>query len=244
MNAVPVGKFIRLTWAGYGTTAIAGFNIYRREGPSPFTPDSCTAGIPLSTGFVRVAYVSGNTTTSFTDSDNGVGLQFGHEYTYRIVAVYKNGTESKSSNEITSTLVSGIPVIKNVSIRNTDPVNGSIYLAWKKPGKLDTIPGAVGPYEYLLSRAQGIAGTSYSLITSIPTADLNDTVFVDTLSNTQSFGYIYKIVLWNRTPGNEFVIGDSSFASSIFLTLNPGDRKMRFVINRNVPWINTRFFQV
>jgi gliding motility-associated-like protein len=241
LNAVPEGKFIRLSWADYGTNAISGFSIYRRKGASTFNPDLCTAGIPASTGFVKIGYIPGSTTVSFTDTNNGQGLEFGEEYSYRIVAVYKNGTESKSSNEITSTLVAGIPVIRNVSVRNTHIANGSIYLAWKKPNKLDTIPGAVGPYEYLISRAQGVTGMNYSLIKSMPTADLNDTVFIDTLINTRDYGYLYKIVLWNRTPGNEFVIGDTSYASSLFITLSPGDRKIRFIINRNVPWINTSY---
>jgi gliding motility-associated-like protein len=230
-----------LTWADYGTSVIAGFSIYRREGASTFSPDSCTSGLPPSTGFVKVGYIAGSSTVSFTDTDNGGGLQFGKEYTYRIVAVYYNGTESKSSNEITSTLVAGIPVFRNVSVRNTDSQYGSIYIAWKKPDRLDTIPGAIGPYEYLISRATGISGTDYSLIKSLPTADLNDTVYIDTLLNTQSSGYLYKIILWNRTPGNEFIIGDSSFASSTFIILSPGDRKTRFVISRNVPWINNRY---
>ena len=121
----------------------AGFSIYRREGASTFKPDSCTAGIPSSTGFVKVGYIAGSSTTSFSDTDNGQGLQFGKEYTYRIVAVYPNGTESKASNEITSTLVSGVPVIKNVSVRNTDAANGSIFISWKKPARLDTIPATV-----------------------------------------------------------------------------------------------------
>ncbi|MCJ7447787.1 MAG: gliding motility-associated C-terminal domain-containing protein [Bacteroidales bacterium] len=240
INAIPEGKFIRLLWSDYGTSAIAGFSIYRRDGASTFKPDSCTAGLPPSTGFIKVGYIAGSSTVSYTDTDNGQGLQYGKEYTYRIVAVYPNGTESKSSNEITSTLVSGVPVIRNVSVRNTDVVNGSIYLAWEKPDKLDTIP-ATGPYEYLIYRAQGISGTNYSQIKSIPTTTLNDTVFIDTLINTQSFGYIYKIELWNRTPGNEFLIGEPGFASSLFLVVDPGDRKARFVINRNVPWINTRY---
>jgi hypothetical protein len=29
-NALPEGKFIRLTWLNYGTNAIAGFAIYRK----------------------------------------------------------------------------------------------------------------------------------------------------------------------------------------------------------------------
>jgi gliding motility-associated-like protein len=240
LNAVPEGKTIRLTWSGYGTTAIAGFNIYRREGASTFTPDSCTAGIPASTGFVKIGYIAGSSSVSYIDTGSDPGLSFGKEYTYRIVAVFQNGAESISSNEITSTLVAGIPVIKNVSIISTHQDTGSMFIAWKKP-RIDTIPGATGPYEYLISRAPGIIGTGYTLRKSILTADLNDTVFVDTMINTIATGYIYKIELWNRTPGNEFMIPDPGFASSIFIALSPGDRKTRFVINRNVPWINTRY---
>lgn len=240
LNAVPQGKTIRLTWTGYVTTLITGFNIYRREGASTFKPDSCTSGIPSSTGFVKVGFVSGNTATSFLDDDNGQGLQFGKEFTYRIVAVYPSGDESKASNEITSTLVSGIPIIKNVSVRNTDPVNGSIFISWKKPTRLDTIP-ALGPYEYLIYRAQGVGGTNFTQINSIQTADLNDTVMVDTLINTSTTGYIYRIELYNNAPGNRFLIGDPAFASSVFLVISPGDRKSKFTINRNVPWINTRY---
>jgi gliding motility-associated-like protein len=241
LNAAPEGKFIRLSWENYGTDAIAGFAIYRRDDPSTFTPDSCTSGIPASTGFVKVGYIKGSSTVNFIDTDNDQGLEFGKEYTYRIVAVYNNGTESKASNEITSTLVAGLPVIRNVSVRNTDLTKGSIYLAWKKPDHLDTIPGAVGPYEYRISRAQGISGTNFTFIQSKVTADLNDTVYIDTLINTRDYGYLYRIVLWNRTPGNEFVLGDTSYASSTYITLSPGDRKVRFTISRNVPWINSRY---
>jgi gliding motility-associated-like protein len=239
-TASPEGKFIRLTWQNYGTSVISGFNIYRREGVSSFTPDSCTAGIPSSAGFVKVGYAAGSSTVTFVDSDNGQGLQFGKEYVYRIVAVYPNGTESKASNEVESTLVSGTPVIKNVSVRNTDPANGSIFVAWKKPDRLDTIP-ALGPYEYLIYRADGITGTNFQQIKSIQTADLNDTVYIDTLINTQANAYIYKIELYNDQTGNRFLIGDPSYASSLFLEGSPGDRKSRLTIKRNVPWINTQY---
>ncbi len=241
LNAVPEGKLIRLSWADYGTSVIAGFSIYRREGASTFNPDSCTAGIPSSTGFKKVGYIDGSSKTSYPDSDNGQGLQFGKEYTYRIVAVYPNGTESKASNEITSTLVSGVPVVRNVSVRSTDAVNGAIFLSWKKPLRLDTIPNVHGPFEYLIYRASGVGGTTYQQIKSIPTINLNDTILTDTLLNTQSSGYIYKIELWNNESGNRFLVGEPGYASSVFLTISPGDKKARFVINRNVPWINTRY---
>lgn len=239
-SASPEGKFMRLAWNNYGTTAILGFNIYRKEGASSFVTDSCTSGIPSSTGFVKAGYIAGSSTISFLDTDNGLGLQYSREYTYRIVAVFANGAESKASNEISSSLVSGVPVITNVSVRATSATNGSIVVRWKKPDKLDTIP-ALGPYEYLLYRANGIAGTTYSQISSIQTATLNETTFVDTLINTQAGGFIYKIELYNNATGNRFLIGDPGFASSVYLTASPGDRKVRFVISRNVPWINTKY---
>lgn len=240
LNAVPEGKQIRLNWSAYGTDVISGFSIYRREGASDFIPDSCTAGVPLSTGFTKVGYVAGSSATTYSDSDNGQGLFNGREYTYRIVAVYPNGTESKSSNEITSSLVSGIPVIRNVSVRNTDQVNGSVFVSWSKPDQLDTIP-ATGPFQYLIYRATGTGGTDYSQIKSITTSDLNDTTYVDTLINTYSTGYIYKIELWNDTPGNRFLIGEPAYASSVYLTTTPGDKKAILSFARNVPWINTRY---
>ena len=240
ISVVPEGKFMRLAWNNYGTNAISGFNIYRKEGASSFEPDSCTSGIPSSTGFVKIGYIKGSSAVSFVDTDNGQGLQFSKEYTYRIVAVYLNLAESKASNEISSSLVSGVPVITHVSVRNTSVSNGSIFVSWKKPDRLDTIP-ALGPYEYQIYRAEGITGTNYQLVKSILTADLNETTFIDTLINTQSGGFIYKIELYNNAPGNRFVVGEPGYASSLFLTANPGDRKVRFVLNRNVPWINTRY---
>lgn len=240
VNGLPEGKFIRLNWNEYGSNFITGFNIYRREGASTFRPDSCTAGIPASTGFVKVGYVEGSSARSFVDTDNGQGLQYGKEYTYRIVAVFPNGTESKASNEISSSLVSGIPVITNVSVRSTSVTNGSVFVSWMKPDRLDTIP-ANGPYEYLIYRAEGITGTDYQQIRSIRTSTLNETSFIDTLINTRDKGHIYKIELYNNTPGNRFLIGEPGYASSVFLTANPGDEKVRFVINRNVPWLNSRY---
>lgn len=236
----PEGKFVRLTWNNYGTDYISGFSIYRREGVSSFTPDSCTAGLPVSSGFIKVGFIEGSSVTSFIDTNNGQGLDFGKEYVYRIVAVYPNGTESKASNEQIVTLVSGIPVITHVSVRNTSPTNGSIYVSWKKPERLDTIP-ANGPYEYLIYRAEGITGTDFRQVRTIPTVNLNDTVFIDTLINTQSTGYIYRIELYNNAAGNRFLIGEPGFASSVYLSATPGDRKVRFFIARNVPWINTSY---
>ena len=136
--------------------------------------------------------------------------------------------------------MSGVPVIRNVSVTATDASNGSIFISWKKPDRLDTIPAA-GPFEYLVYRATGITGTEYTQIRSIVTVDLNDTTLTDTQLNTQTTGYIYRIELWNNEPGRRFLIGEPAYASSVFATSAPGDRKAHFVLRRNVPWINTRY---
>jgi gliding motility-associated-like protein len=237
-NVFPEGKFMKIAWKSYGTSSIAGFNIYRKEGKSSFSPDSCTNGIPGSVGFVKIGYAPGSSTVTFTDTENGVGLQFGVEYAYRIVAVYSNGTESKVSNEISSSLVSGIPLITNVSVKNTSNTDGTIYIAWRKPDIIDTVPG---PFEYLIYRSEGITGSDYHLIDSIGTIDLNDTVYTNTHINTQSKGYIYKIELYNNKPGNRYRIGDPGIASSLFMEVSPGDKKAKISIKRNVPWINSRY---
>lgn len=240
-GAVPEGKSMRLSWNNYGTGYISGFAVYRKEGPSTFDPDSCVNGIPPWSGFSKVGYAPGSATVEYIDNNGVEGLDFGVEYTYRVVAVYPNGTESKASNEITSSLVTGVPVIRHVTVGETDAVNGSIKVIWKKPDRLDTIPTVTGPYEYLVYRADGIPGTNYLLKGSVPTADLNDTVFADTLMNTAAGGFLYRVELYNDAPGNRFMIGDAGIASSVYLQASPGDRKVRFSIQRNVPWINTRY---
>ncbi len=239
-SAIPQGKFVRLSWEGYVTNYIAGFSIYRREGASALEADDCLDGLPATSGFVKVGYAEGPGAVTFTDTNNGNGLDGGVEYAYRIVAVYPNGTESKPSNEEVTSLITGVPLITNVSVRTTHAVNGSLLLAWQKPRQLDTIP-ANGPYEYLIYRTGGVAGSSWELIHTLPTADLNDTVYIDTLINTIDTGWLYRIELYNNAPGNRFLVGDPGIASSLFLTALPGDRKMRFVISRNVPWVNTSY---
>lgn len=239
-EAVPQGKFIRLNWEEYESDYIEGFNIYRREGATFFEPDSCTNGVPATLGFEKVGYAEGAGTTTFVDSNRGDGLENGVEYAYRIVAVYPGSVESKVSGEVRSSLVTGVPVITNVSVVSTDVTSGDIWIAWKKPDQLDTIPAA-GPYEYIISRANDVSGSDYEIIGTIVTTDLNDTVYNDTPLNTTDRGYTYRVELFNNEPGNRFLIGEPGIASSTFIITNPGDRKALITINRNVPWINSRY---
>jgi gliding motility-associated-like protein len=227
------GSSIRLKWENYGTPDIAGFNIYRREGSVLLNTDSCTAGIPAPTGFIKVGYSPGSSSVSFVDPGNGQELQFGKVYAYRIVAVFPNGTESKVSVEKKASIVTGLIKIKKVSVINTDLVNGSIYLSWARP---DTVLTG-GPFKYIISRAEGITGTLFQPAGSNQTIDFNDTIFVDTSINTQTSAYIYRVEIEN----NNILVPKPSFASSLFLDASPGDQKARLTFKRNVPWINSSY---
>ncbi len=239
-SASSSGEYVRLSWELYESDYIEGYNIYRREGSTDFQPDSCTAGLPPDYGFEKVGFAGGASTVSFIDTNEGEGLENGVEYAYRIVAVYPNGAESKASNELTSALVTGVPLITNVSVINTSESDGEIFIAWSKPDRLDTIPAA-GPYEYIIYRSEDHTGNGFLAIDSLQTADLNDTTYFDSQLNTLDQGYVYMIELYNDSPGNRFIIGEPAVASSTFIELSPGDRKVRFIIKRNVPWVNYRY---
>lgn len=239
-EAIPQGKYIRVNWESYESDYIEGFNIYRTEGATSFELDSCTNGIPSSLGFEKVGFAEGADATTFVDTNRGEGLENGVDYAYRIVAVYPGQVESKVSEEVRASLVTGVPVITNVSVVSTDISAGEIYIAWKKPDQLDTIP-ATGPYEYVISRAEGVSGSDFQVIGTFTTADLNDTTYYDTPLNTLEMGYTYRVELFNNETGNRFLIGEPGIASSTFILTDPGDNKAVISINRNVPWINSRY---
>ncbi len=238
LSASPQGKFVRLEWDSYVTDIVKGYNIYRRVNPTSFVPDSCTNGIPDYLGFNLVGYAAGNTTLSYTDTNSGNGLENGVQYSYRIVAVYPNGTESKTSNEITTSLISGVPVIVKASVLETDAANGKVLVQWLKPDQLDTIP-ALGPFDVLVSRSAGITGDNYQLVKTF--TDLNDTTLLDSLINTVDQAYIYRVEIYNNEIGNEGFIGEPGVASTPYVELSPGDKKVNINISINVPWINSDY---
>lgn len=241
VSATPSNQSVRLRWKRYSSELIQGYAIYRKLGPTTFVPDSCTDGVPESLGFVKVGMVNSTFDTSFLDTGEGLGLEQGYEYTYRITAVFANGDESKVSNELSAILISGTPVLTHVSVEETDDVNGEIFLAWAKPELLDTITGADGPFVLLIYRSPGLWGEAYELIDSIETVDLLDTTYLDAGLNTRDGGLTYKVELYNNTPGNRFLINAADEASSVFLSAEPGDEKLHLRFEKSVPWIVERY---
>ncbi len=234
--AAPQGNSILLNWDQSACSEAVGYHIYRRIGSYGFIPGYCETGVPGYTGYVRIASVNGLGSTSFTDDNNGAGLAIAVEYCYMVTAFYPDGAESYASIEFCSRLERELPVITNVDITGTDPVNGSSYVAWSKPTALDTFQFP-GPYRYVLER-RAVGGNWNNAATL---NSLNDTTWNDVLLNTSANQFEYRVQLWNDTPNDTTNLGFSQTASSIFLSISPGDEKNNLSFAVNVPWQNSVF---
>ena len=232
----PGNAYIRISWIA-PDCSVEKYLIYRRKkGPLDYIPESCTTGMPEETEY---EYAGETADTTFIDNDDGEGLVQGFNYCYRIVAEYADGAQSYPSGEKCESLEPGFPVITNVSVLNTDLTNGEIMLKWAKPDRLDTVPGATGPFEYIIYRSDDALGMRLNRIDTIETLD--DTVLNDNGLNTAETQYSYEVALYNDTPGNRFRIGIPQLASSIFLELTPSDNKVEININKNTPWYDNEY---
>ena len=235
LDTEPGNAYIRLGWNTPDCNPV-NYHVYRRIGSLDYTPDICIEGLPEATGY---EFVDETTDTMYVDNDNGEGLVQGFSYCYRIVAEFANKGESYPSEEACDALAPGIPIMTNVSVLNTDEINGEIMVRWTKPDQLDTITGADGPFKYLIYRSDEQYGMRLKLIDSI--SGLDDTTYFDSGLNTQDTQYSYEIALYNDTPGNRFRIGIPPLASSIFLNLEPADNQVEIDISKNTPWLDNEY---
>lgn len=236
--AVPAGNTIRLTWDPYTCPNATGFSIYRKTDSTGYVPGYCETGVPPGLGYVRIAVLNDSSATSFTDDNRGAGLMRGLKYCYLIVANFADGAESYASNEACATLKKDVPVITNASIEQTSETAGQAYVAWSKPNEIDTVQ-IPGPYKYIVNRARSDLPAQFAAIDSM--ASLDDTILTDHLLNTLHYSYLYRIDLYNDTPGNRFLVGSSQVASTMFLKASPTDEKVWLSWSNDVPWINRKF---
>ena len=235
----PASNSISVRWKPDPCPFVTGYRLYRKKGPSGYTPDYCVTGVPAYTGYETVALVNGRNDTIYTDDNNGAGLEQGIEYCYIVVSVYPDGALSLPSNESCSPLVAGVPALMQASVTKSSQ-SGDIELRWVQPRDLDTIP-ATGPYEYVIKRSAGLFGQGDQQVFSKFTADISDTVFTDTEVNTEIFPYAYEVLLYNNAPDNRFPISDvnkTELASSFYPQLTGGDNQIEIKMIKNVPWIN------
>lgn len=236
LTAVALGNTINLTWSKTECSQVVRYKIYRRSGASGWSPDYCETGVPGYTGFQLIAQTTTNNDITFSDDNNGLGLVSGQDYCYRIVADYPDGAESKASDEVCVQLKKDVPIITNVSVDSTSTTTGTMDVVWTKPTEHDTIQYP-GPYRYLIYR--GLLASSLTLIDS--TASINDTIYKDTLINTQDNQYYYRIDVYNLTAGTRDLLGKSSVASSVYLNVTPSDNQLTLSWTEFVPWTNTQY---
>ncbi|MEX2371410.1 MAG: gliding motility-associated C-terminal domain-containing protein [Bacteroidales bacterium] len=238
-NLIPASNSITVMWKPDSCPYVTGYRLYRKEGPSGYTPESCVTGVPSTTGYEQVAIIKNRNDTIYIDDNKGSGLDQGAEYCYMLVAEYPDGALSYPSDEVCTPLVAGIPAMLQASVTKDSP-SGDIELRWAQPRDLDTIP-ANGPYEYVITRSTGLFGQNQEQVFSKLTADISDTIFTDTDVNTVNFPYSYKVELYNDAPGNRFPISNvdmTELASSTYPALIGTDNQIEINMVKNVPWIN------
>lgn len=237
LTASPLGNNIRLEWNKSICEQASGYKIYRRTGSYGFIPDHCETGVPAYTGYVEIAQNYDVNDTIFIDDNNDSGLNHGPEYCYMVIAYFPDGAESYASNEACASLKKDVPVITNVSIRQTDNTNGSVWIAWSKPVEMDTLVYP-GPYEYRIFRGQDFQPPAFLQIGSY--TSLDDTTYIDTLLNTKDQPWTYYIELWDLSSTPQ-LIGETVPASSVWLDIMPFDQALILSWEYLVPWANISF---
>ena len=220
-----------------------GFSVWRREGSNPFAIDTCTPGL-AGKGYTRIAdEIADIQNNRFFYND--IDVQRGRFYCYRILAEFAeftpsgstfNLSESLPSDEICVQMSQDLPLLTNISVEVTGSSNGEMYVRWSKPSPtdLDTIQNT-GPYEYRLFRSDDLNGTNMQQINSSTAAEFwqaNDTIFNDSGLSTSSTGYSYEIEFYSAGD----LLGTTSLASQIYLTVTSTDKKNMLSWEENIPW--------
>lgn len=250
LTAEAVDEVIELEWdSPYACDAsqtdnFIGFSVWRREGPNPFTIDTCEPGL-AGKGYTLLEEQLFD--YNYTDS----AVTKGKNYCYRILAefaeetalgFYYNKVYSLPSNEACSELRRDEPLITNTSVEVTNDANGELFIRWRNPlasvDHLDTTQFP-GPYVYKLFGSTGFTvNAPTELVTySSPTFQgLDDTTFTHTGINTVNGPYAYYVVLYGNN-GNT-IIDTSDVASSLYLTVGSFDERLELSWEGTIPWFN------
>lgn len=254
VQAVVASSNVEVTWENpYLCDTIGprfrGFSVWRRESSNPFEPDSCQTGL-VGQGYTKIA----DTLTTLAPDGSGryyfldENVERAKFYCYRILGELADLNpanqplkffQSLPSEEACIQLNRDIPLITNVSVETTDDTNGDIFIRWSKPvaEDLDTIQNP-GPYTYIVWRSEGQNGANLTQVTQFTTPNFyqaNDTTFTDSGLATRTTAYSYEIEF---LVNNGTSLGNSTTASSVFLSIASTDQTNILTWSENVPWEN------
>ena len=228
-STLGLGNEINLQWSSYSCpNENARMQIWRKVGKYTFTPDMCDLGLPANAGYTLIDSVPIESTT-FTDTNKGLGLAPGANYCYRLVAEFADpkGGISYASEEVCQEIESISPLITKVDVVTTDISDGQIRVEWVEPLVID---GTMfpGPYTYDVLRSNTSAGSYETVATN-----LGNLFFDDSNLNTDEFQYWYQVVMYD----NAMNMAATSFAaSSVRLELRPRVEEINVSWNADVPW--------
>ncbi|MEG1909849.1 MAG: hypothetical protein RR190_02635, partial [Bacteroidales bacterium] len=162
-----------------------GYQIYRKQGPSKGpSSDPCEIGVNDS-AYSLIYTCQNKIDTSFWDHLN---LVDGMQYCYKIVVLLKDGALGYASEEMCSTLQSTNPILTHVSVEETHPSNGSIWLKWKDSENIDSNLLKQCVYEVYRRNAK----EEMQKIANLPSTQHS---YTDIHVNTAKKAYFYKLAL-------------------------------------------------
>ncbi|MBK8516319.1 MAG: gliding motility-associated C-terminal domain-containing protein [Saprospiraceae bacterium] len=225
-----------------------GFSVWRKVASSNFAPDTCNPGLTGSE-YQKIAFrtLSKQDNKYFYLDDKADGA---NTYCYRVQAEFAkltstsnpfNRVESIPSDESCIILLRDLPLITKASVTETSSNLGKVHIRWTKPlaEQLDTIKNP-GPYRYEIYRRVNSGNSVLATSVTSPYFQTEiDTNYFDMNQNTQDNQIFYFISLFS----NGKKVGDSPVASTLFLTVNPSDKKNILSWKSTTPW-SSRSFKV
>ncbi len=236
ITTVLPGEAIQLDWDSYECNNGTNMQVWRRVDNFDISLDSCLTGMPANAGYELIDIIDIQN-TSYIDNNFGEGLAPGAKYCYRLVAEFGPPTSGESfvSNEACSIMLADSPVITNVSVLQTDEVEGVINVRWLEPFEIDQslFPP---PYKYEILRSDGLINEGVN----ISLGQTSNTFFNDSGSsanplNTQSRPYNYQVILLDV---NNQAVDTSAIASTVRLEPTPLVSAIELTWDAEVPWSN------
>jgi gliding motility-associated-like protein len=247
LTVTPLGTQMNLSWNPAFCNNVTKYLIYRKEACDNNLPTACEVGMPSAWGYTLIATNTGYNNTTYSDNNNGAGLNTGTSYSYRIVAELADKSPSVVSVNKCAELKRDVPVMLNVDITATNATTGTTYVRWTKPlakpQNLDTLQ-YIGPYEFKIFYSPSLDGSAAAtLVKSVVSpffATLLDTTFTHININTSKGLGNYDVVFY----ANGLKIGNKK-ASTVELQALTNDKRVTLTWNTLVPWNNykTKIYQ-